>query len=533
MSGARPSSVRCAIYTRKSTDDGLEQSFNTLDAQREACEAYVRSQRGEGWELVADGYDDGGFSGGTLERPAMKRLLTDIDAGRVNVIIVYKVDRLTRSLMDFSRIVDRLDARKASFVSVTQAFNTTTSMGRLTLNVLLSFAQFEREVTGERIRDKIAASKAKGIWMGGNLPLGYDLGERVLLVNEAEAEQVRHIFRRYRELGSAIALMAELKVAGIVSKRWIARSGNERGGQPLSCGALYYILQNRLYRGDIVHRENRHAGTHDAIVDDELFDAVQSMLTQNRRTRRAKQPRSTRCLFVGKIYDVDGEAMTTSFSYGRGGRLYRYYVSGSLDPSGRKFKVGRRIPAGSIETMVLSSLAKLVGSGRTETLLPLIQRIQVNSEAIHCLVDPPALLEPFETLDGCRNRIAIKVPTDVLRVEGSGLLLTIARRPQFRGGKAQNTLGAIGSLDLDRGRQLLRQAHRLLNDHSMSPMRPEDHGYARAPADQRARRLMMLGLASPAMQKGLLARGRLHLLASMNDIPLAWEDQERMASSSS
>lgn len=526
MSDARSSPVRCAIYTRKSTDEGLEQAFNTLDAQREACEAYVRSQRGEGWELVADHYDDGGFSGGTLERPAMQRLLAAVDAGHVNVIIVYKVDRLTRSLMDFSRIVDRLDARKASFVSVTQAFNTTTSMGRLTLNVLLSFAQFEREVTGERIRDKIAASKAKGMWMGGNLPLGYDLGERVLLVNEVEAEQVRHIFRRYRELGSAIALMKELNDAGIVSKRWVARSGNVRGGQPLSCGALYYVLQNRLYRGDIVHREHRHAGTHEAIVDEELFAAVQSTLAQNRRSRRAKSPRSTRCLFAGKIHDVEGEAMTTSFSYGRGGRLYRYYVSGSLDPSGRKSKVGRRIPAGGIESLVLGSLTRLVGDGQSEALLPLVQRVQINSEAIHCLVDPEPLMEPLETLERCRDRLSRNIPTDVVRVEGSALLLTISRLPQFRGGAVEKPLGEIGSADGERTRQLLRQAHQLLRDHSMSPLQPEHHGQARAPADQRPRQLMTLGLLSPRIQKRLLAQGRLKLAAKLGEIPLAWADQQ-------
>lgn len=526
MSSTRPSPVRCAIYTRKSTDEGLEQSFNTLDAQREACEAYVRSQRGEGWELVADHYDDGGFSGGTLERPAMQCLLAAVDAGHVNVIIVYKVDRLTRSLMDFARIVDRLDARKASFVSVTQAFNTTTSMGRLTLNVLLSFAQFEREVTGERIRDKIAASKAKGMWMGGNLPLGYDLGERVLIVNEGEAEQVRHIFRRYRELGSGIALMKELNDAGIVSKRWVARSGNVRGGQPLSCGALYYVLQNRLYRGDIVHREHRHTGTHEAIVDEELFAAVQSTLARNRRSRRAQRPRSTRCLFVGKIHDIDGEPMTTSFSYGRRGRLYRYYVSGSLDPSGRKTKVGRRIPAGGIESLVLGSLTRLVESSETDVLLPLVQRIQINSEAIHCLIDPEEMLEPLETLERCRDRLSLRVSSHCLRVEGSELLLTISRRPQFRGGTAERSLGGISIADGERARQLLRQAHQLLRDHSMSPLRPEHHSDARAPVDQRARRLMMLGLLSPKLQKNLLAHGRPNSLARLGEIPLAWADQE-------
>ena len=267
MSGGKPR-VRCAIYTRKSTEEGLDQSFNSLDAQREACEAYIRSQAGEGWHALPARYDDGGFSGGNLGRPAMQRLLADVDSGKIDVIVVYKVDRLTRSLLDFSKIVERLDVRGVSFVSVTQAFNTTTSMGRLTLNVLLSFAQFEREVTGERIRDKIAASKAKGMWMGGNIPLGYDLHERCLIVNTSEAETVRHIFERYLAHGSGVELMKELKRDGIVSKRWISRSGRAKGGLPLSCGALYYLLQNRVYLGEIVHRGVRHKGEHDAIVED-------------------------------------------------------------------------------------------------------------------------------------------------------------------------------------------------------------------------------------------------------------------------
>lgn len=325
--------------------------------------------------------------------------------------------------------------------------------------------------------------------------------------------------------------MKELDEIGVVSNRWIARSGNVRGGQPLSCGALYYVLRNRLYRGDIVHREQRHAGAHEAIIDEELFDAVQSTLAQNSRSHRALRPRSTRCLFVGKIHDVDGEAMTTSFGYGRGGRLYRYYVSGSLDPSRRKSKVGRRIPAGAIETLVLNSMARLVESSQAEALLALIQRVQINSEAMHCLVDPRSLLEPLEALEGCRNRLSLQVPTDHLRVEGSEFLLTIARRPQFRGRAALGFSGGIGRVDGERNRQLLRQAHQLLSDHSMSPLRPELHDNARAPADQRARRLMMLGLLSPKMQKSLLAHGRLHFLAKMGEIPLAWADQEGVASS--
>jgi DNA invertase Pin-like site-specific DNA recombinase len=309
--------IRCAIYTRKSTEEGLDQAFNSLDAQREACEAYIKSQAGEGWRPLADRYDDGGFSGGNMARPGIQRLLADVETGKVDVIVVYKVDRLTRSLMDFARIVERLDACGVSFVSVTQAFNTTTSMGRLTLNVLLSFAQFEREVTGERIRDKVAASKAKGMWMGGNVPLGYDLQERKLLVSPAEAKQVRHIFSRYACLRSAVALLKELREEGIVSKRWIARSGRILGGTSVQCGALYYILQNRLYLGQVVHRGKSHKGEHEAIVSEELFAAVQEILAENRREKGRRPTRAACCPLAGQVFDAEGVSMSASFSYGR------------------------------------------------------------------------------------------------------------------------------------------------------------------------------------------------------------------------
>ena len=277
---------RCALYTRKSSEDGLEQSFNSLDAQREACAAYVRSQAGEGWRAISTHYDDGGYSGGSMERPALQRLLTDIAAGKVDVVVVYKIDRLTRSLMDFARIVELFDRHQVSFVSVTQAFNTTSSMGRLTLNVLLSFAQFEREVTGERIRDKIAASKARGMWMGGHLPLGYDLpapGGRALAINEVEAETVRTIFRGYLDLGSVHALEHWLAAREIRSKQWVTAGGRSLGGRRFSRGALFHLLRNRVYLGMIVHKGTVHRGMHPAIVETELFEAVQARLDANAR----------------------------------------------------------------------------------------------------------------------------------------------------------------------------------------------------------------------------------------------------------
>src|SRR3989440_767187 len=268
MPRADASRRRCAIYTRKSSEEGLEQEFNSLAAQREACEAYIRSQRNEGWVLAKTRYDDGGFSGGNIERPALQDLLADIRAGRIDIVVVYKVDRLTRSLADFARLVELFDTQAVSFVSVTQQFNTTSSMGRLTLNILLSFAQFEREVTGERIRDKIAASKKKGMWMRGLPSLGYDVKDRKLIVNETEAETVRHVFRRYVELKSVRKLKEDLDAASIVSKVRTASDGSRYGGQPLSRGALYLMLQNRIYRGEIVHRGKSYPGEHEAIVDE-------------------------------------------------------------------------------------------------------------------------------------------------------------------------------------------------------------------------------------------------------------------------
>src|SRR5437762_1383546 len=273
--------LRCAIYSRKSSEEGLEQDFNSLHAQRESCDAYIKSQRHEGWTPLPTLYDDGGYSGGSTERPALKRLLADIQSHLIDVVVVYKVDRLTRSLADFAKIVEIFDAAGVSFVSVTQQFNTTTSMGRLTLNVLLSFAQFEREVTGERIRDKIAASKRKGMWMGGVPPLGYEACDRKLIIVESEAETVRHIFHRYATFGSVRLLQQELEARGIHSKRWTSAAGRSRGGKPLARGALYLMLQNRIYRGEIVHKDQTYPGEHEAIIDPTLWDAVQTRLAEN------------------------------------------------------------------------------------------------------------------------------------------------------------------------------------------------------------------------------------------------------------
>ena len=353
--------VACAIYTRKSSDEGLEKEFNSLDAQREACEAYITSQKHAGWVAVRDLYDDGGLSGGNMERPALKRLLADIKAGRVQIVVVYKVDRLTRSLADFAKIVDVFDAHGASFVSVTQQFNTTTSMGRLTLNMLLSFAQFEREIAGERIRDKIAASKAKGMWMGGNVPLGYDARDRKLVINDAEAKTVRAIFRRYAELGSVTLLQEELDRLGVRSKQREGAGGRLAGGRPFSRGILYLILKNHLYHGEVEHKGRVYPGQHEAIVDVDLWSVVQDKLAANRKARELAVGAKAPSLLSGLIFDGDGNRMTPTHA-NKSGRRYRYYISASLLDRGKPGAGTMRVPASEVEVLVLDQVRDLLAS---------------------------------------------------------------------------------------------------------------------------------------------------------------------------
>ncbi len=379
--------LNCAIYTRKSSEEGLEQEFNSLHAQREACEAYIQSQRHEGWKMLQAHYDDGGFSGGTMERPGLRQLLADIDAGRVNVVVVYKVDRLTRALGDFARIVETFDAKGVSFVSVTQQFNTTSSMGRLTLNVLLSFAQFEREVTGERIRDKIAASKKKGMWMGGNLPLGYDTSDRKLVINEAEAATVRHIFERYAALGSVLKLRVELDAAGIVSKVRTSKASKVSGGKPFSRGALYKVLSSRIYIGEIVHIDQSYPGEHIAIIDVELWDQVQSLMAENRIERQSRTNIDDPSLLVGLIFDETGNRMTPSHACKKGVR-YRYYVS-SRGPSEKAGSSILRLPAREIESLVKAQIGDVLGN--PERLFDALPQLDVDIEARRYLINQAKL----------------------------------------------------------------------------------------------------------------------------------------------
>jgi DNA invertase Pin-like site-specific DNA recombinase len=341
--------LSCAVYTRKSTDEGLEQEFNSLDAQREACEAYIASQKAEGWILVPDRYDDGGYSGGNLERPAVKRLMADIEARRIDIVVVYKIDRLTRSLMDFSKLIEVLDRNSVTFVSVTQAFNTTTSMGRLTLNVLLSFAQFEREVTGERIRDKFAASRKKGLWMGGWAPLGYDIKDRKLVINAREAPHVRFMFERFARLRSVTKMLPILAAEGIRAK----------SGKPVEKGYLYRIITNPVYVGEAVHKGTSYPGEHEAIIDRKLWNRVQGILKESPRKRAANSRARTPALLKGLIFGPSGSAMTPSHTR-RNGKLYRYYVDMHVLKRGAEPSPASRVQAGDIERSVVDQLRAIL-----------------------------------------------------------------------------------------------------------------------------------------------------------------------------
>ncbi|GGY55725.1 recombinase family protein [Parvularcula lutaonensis] len=378
--------LRCAIYTRKSTEEGLDMEFNSLDAQREACEAYIASQRSEGWACLRERYDDGGFSGGTLDRPALKQLIADVEDGLVDVIVVYKIDRLSRALMDFSKLVELFDRHGVTFVSVTQSFNTTTSMGRLTLNILLSFAQFEREVTAERIRDKVAASRKKGMWMGGYVPLGYDVVDRKLIVNEAEAAQVQRIFGRFVELGSATVLVRELRREGARNKQ----------GTLIDKGYLYRLLKNRVYRGEAVHKGKPYPGEHDAIIDKALWDRAHAILQESPRKRANNTRAQTPALLKGLIFSETGAAMTPTTTK-KGPKLYRYYVSMDVI---RNRDTGdetapTRLAAGMVEDAVVTEIRRILQTPEvvTQVLAALKTKTAEISEA-----DALGALHEFDTL---------------------------------------------------------------------------------------------------------------------------------------
>ncbi len=346
--------IRCAIYTRKSTEEGLEQEFNSLDAQREACEAYIKSQKGLGWICLNRSYDDGGLSGGNMSRPALQDLLADVEAGLVDLVVVYKVDRLTRSLADFAKIVERLDDNSASFASVTQQFNTSTSMGRMTLNVLMTFAQFEREVTAERIRDKIAASKKKGMWMGGAVPLGYDNVDKALVINKSEAQTIRLLFDLYLELDSVKELAIRAEQIGVRTKVRTVK-GEPVGGLPFSRGHLYQMLKNPLYVGKVAHKGNVYEGLHEGIIDPETWDAVQVSLKSKASPRKRATNVKDIHLLTGILYDEYGERLSPTHAV-KNGKRYRYYVASNLDQDPGKVSSGWRLPTAALDSLVINAL---------------------------------------------------------------------------------------------------------------------------------------------------------------------------------
>ena len=532
--------LRCAIYTRKSTEEGLDQAFNSLHAQREACEAYIRSQAGEGWTALKDAYDDGGFSGGSMDRPALARLLADIAAGRVDVVVVYKVDRLTRSLADFAKIVEAFDAKGVSFVSVTQAFNTTTSMGRLTLNVLLSFAQFEREVTGERIRDKIAASKAKGMWMGGLLPLGYDAPTdpvtRALVVNPTEAEVVRKIFETYLELGSVTALKAWLEAEGIRPKISMTRTGVARGASAFSRGALFHLLKNRTYLGEIPHRDRSYPGAHPAIVQQEVFDAVQQLLADQAQRRVGRPPRRSTMLLKGRIFDAAGSPMGPTFTQPGQGKVYRYYVSTSA-PSGSSDAI-RRVPAAVIDRLVREMVSP-DGAAAMEA----VTRVEVHPTCIHVLADPVRLLGRPAAAADAAVEVQAKLPVGhrVLVEGGEPALLRIINpvRMASRGGRIVIRTADGQRADTEQQTdavliRALRASHELLARLGGNVIaRPEQATLASSPASAYERNLIKLAFLAPDLQQRIL-EGRqpagLTLQAAIDaELPIAWSDQRAWA----
>jgi site-specific DNA recombinase len=452
---------RCAIYTRKSTEHNLDLEFNSLDAQREACEAYIKSQAHEGWRLIPGRYDDGAFSGASLDRPALQQLLLEVRSGKIDVIVVYKVDRLTRSLADFAKLVELFDQHSVSFVSVTQSFNTTSSMGRLTLNVLLSFAQFEREVIGERVRDKIAASKRKGLWVGGPVPLGYASINKKLVVVPEEAETVRLIFRRYLELGSIGALVQDLDRRGIRTKRQVSGNGQTRDGIRFGVGPLAHLLRNRFYIGEVVYRGKVHSGEQKPIVDQSLFEAVQTKLAAS-ATARQLRLKGSPAILAGRIFDDRGNRMTPTHTNKRGAR-YRYYVSHALLQK-RNHVAGSvpRVPAAEIESVVLKALREHFGTNEdreqptvandSDRIDRQLDRIVVHADALEIHLAGPREHSREIRTDRSSNSEAGDAPPSIITEPWSavaftnvkGILHSPAARPAISSETRVAVLTAIG-----------------------------------------------------------------------------------------
>jgi site-specific DNA recombinase len=540
----RKATLRCAIYTRVSTENGLEQEFNSLDNQREASEAYVRSQAHEGWKLIRDRYDDGGFSGGSMDRPALARLLDDVRARRVDVIVVYKVDRLTRSLADFAKLVELFDEHDVSFISVTQAFNTTTSMGRLTLNMLLSFAQFEREITGERIRDKVAASKKRGIWMGGAVPFGYRVESRALHIVEEHAEFVSALFRRYLEVGSVVRLKAALDAENVRLPVREVGTGRTTGGGLISRGHLYWILSNPIYVGQLRHKGQIHNGLHVAIVDQETWDRVQRRLEQQTQPRANPRPNSESFL-VGKLYDDRGNRMGPSHA-AKGGQRWRYYISRAI-LTGRKSDAGSvvRVPAAQIEKQVFNAVKHALASNRLIDKSGERSRVDPTADAAGAYPTAGAPIQEFsihqKVLDAI-ERVTIgatQVEIQLIVVDGQDRVLTLPwtrasshrRREIIQGvGEAQGPLRAMRTKARDSFIGALRDARRWLDELLIDPAQTIESLAMREHKSERSIRMTVsLAFVSPVLAKaameGRLPRG--FSVKRLTDLPMLWSEQWR------
>ena len=531
--------LRCAAYTRVSSEHGLEQEFNSLDNQREASEAYAKSQAHEGWSLIRTRYDDGGYSGGSMDRPALQRLLDDVCARRIDVIVVYKVDRLTRSLADFAKLVELFDAHQVSFVSVTQAFNTTTSMGRLTLNVLLSFAQFEREVTGERIRDKIAASKRKGIWMGGVVPLGYRVENRALHVVEEHAAFVRDLFRRYLEIGSVVRLKAILDHEDL--RLPIRTDGTGKGGGLISGGHLYKLLSNPIYLGQLTHKGQVHEGLHDPIVDHETWDRVQRSLTEH-ATRRTGSRQDLDALLAGKLFDDRGNRMSPSHA-AKGGRRWRYYVSQAL-LQGRKHEAGTvaRVPALEIEASVTEAVRAVWSASNPQDRHELHQPkasghgASTDTRAVYLSDDDATLRAAIERVVISRTTIEIEL-AEGMASDDQNRILIIPWTPPSPHRRREIIQGEGDSPSATRPMRLearavltdaLRDAHHWLDELTTIPNQTIELLAAREGKTERwIRRTISLAFLCPALVRaaidGRLPRG--FGVKRLMDLPMAWPDQ--------
>jgi site-specific DNA recombinase len=508
--------LRCAIYTRVSTDQGLEQDFNSLDAQREASEAYIKSQAHEGWRLIRHHYDDGGYSGGSIDRPALQKLLADMQARRIDVIVVYKVDRLTRSLADFAKLVEMFDKHDVSFVSVTQSFNTTTSMGRLTLNVLLSFAQFEREVTGERIRDKIAASKKKGMWMGGVVPLGYRVEGRALHIVEDHAEILRSLFRRYLESGSVVRLKQRLDAEGFRLPIRADGAGRSTGGGLLSRGHIYKILSNPIYIGRIAHKGQVHEGQHPPIVPQELWDQVQRSLSDHQGAAKTKRTRQlSEALLAGIIFDDGGNRMSPSWAK-KGSKRWRYYVS-QATLQGRSSNAGSivRVPATHVEALVTAAVGKLSSqrvASQTD-IRHMIDRVEIGRASIQV-----QLSEVAEAEAGGRTLTVPWTPPSPYRKRAiiQGVADVETHALPMRANTRAILIAALGD------------AHRWLDELVSDPLQTlESLAFRESKTERSIRMTLSLAFLAPDIVKaaveGRLPRG--YGLKRVVDLPMAWHDQ--------